>query len=176
MTNNNITFTNRLVGLINIILGASFLVVGVVFLALIPVFDNNHARIAFIAIGSSFSFSGLVMLVIGVAFYVAVYKKQVAKLARLKQDGARFSATIIKIRHRITMQVGRHMSARAECEYTNSDGKVCLVISDSFLADPNATYGADVYVNLLDASDYAVEIYNQELHHQSNYDFDYRKK
>jgi len=160
----------KLVGNVLSIVGASLLGAGILLLMLSIFFTSRPAVLSLAITGAGLALPGVIQLIIGVVFRQAARREQ-ANLARLKTEGHSFPAQIVKIERQLYVQVGRSVSAYAECTYQNSDGKTCLVKSRSFLHD-SQHYTAWVYVNPFDPTDYAVEIFTQMP--QANADYDYR--
>lgn len=160
----------KLVGNVLSIVGASLFAVGILLLVLSIFFTSRPAMLSLAITGAGLALPGIIQLVIGVVFRQATRREQ-ANLARLKTEGQNFPAEILKIERQLYVQVGRSVSAYAECAYQNSDGKTCLVRSRSFLHD-SQNYTAWVYVNPFDPTDYAVEVFTQTP--QVNADYDYR--
>ena len=120
-------------------------------------------------------------LVSCVFFIMGRYPK--VKLAKMKAEGIRYDAEIVKLVslgggngggvHLI--RVGAHTAVYAECVYINRQGHSCIVRSSMFLwssHDDAAGLKAVVYVSD-DPAKYAVEITGVETN-EARYDFDYR--
>jgi len=107
-------------------------------------------------IGAFFSAVGTISL--------AVDKNGQRKLDRLRNEGVRYDAEIsgMPTSRLIGNKRSIFLTVRAECSYTDDDGKVHQVRSRAFLVffmNSNTTdYEASVFVNRSDPSDYFVEV------------------
>lgn len=109
--------------------------------------------------------------------FAIISKMEKSKLKRLKDEGLRYDAKIEQIvSHLHWIRIGSYRSVYAECSYRNSEGKICLVKSTSFLLEKAPpTYEISVYVSRNDPMDYSVEI-NVSREIGGSFDYDYRKK
>jgi len=162
----------RIVSMIHLIVGISLLCVAVLLFGLSFAFENAYAAVTLKITGGVVAFSGLVELILGIVFYVAVSKGK-KRMAYLKQNGLKFQADTVSVKWVAGFRAGLHSSAKIECSYVNNEGKSCLVKSKMFLAQKDADFNAAVYVNPQDPTDYIVEVFSQSKA-QSEYDHDYR--
>jgi len=160
----------KLVGNVLAIVGGSLFAAGVLLLVLSFFFTDRVAVLSLAITGGALALPGVIQLIIGASFRNAS-RRELANLDRLKTEGHSFPAQIVRIERQLYVQVGRSVSAYAECTYQNGDGKTCLVKSRPFLHS-GQNYTAWVYVNLFDPTDYAVEVFTQMP--QANADYDYR--
>ncbi|MCL2236084.1 MAG: hypothetical protein FWB98_06570 [Defluviitaleaceae bacterium] len=111
---------------------------------------------------------------------LAVARKSIRRLKRLKDDGLRHEGEEIKVVFGGTVHtVGRGGSrggARIECVYMNQRGERCLVRSKSYMV-PLGSNGSDlaavVYVDRDDPAVYEVEVFLKG-YDKTNVDRDYR--
>jgi len=180
--------TRQVISNVHTLVGGILFGVGVFVFALHFLFDNSAAVLSLQITGGALALSGVIELVIA-GFFRRSARREHEKLDRLKSEGRGFPAEIIKIHRHMGVRFGRSVSAYAECSYTNNDGKICLVSSNSFLyrhegfspwrsneevsnAPHYSGYSAKVYVHPRDPMDYSVEIFVQTPEVQA--DFDYR--
>jgi len=128
------------------------------------------------------AFGGIVELIVSTVFRNIAHREKV-KLEQLKAIGVSYPAEITRIINRYAVRTGRGQSVYAECTYTNSEGKSCLVKSNSFIYQAgfiprmfvdlphNSNYAAQVYVNPHDPRDYAVDVYTSTGSTQADHDY-----
>ena len=176
--------TKQVVSNVHALIGGILFAVGVIVFAIHFPLSNNEAILALRISGGTIALSGVIELIIAFFFRKAVRREQ-AKLERLQTEGLQFEGEITNIKRHLGVRYGRSFSVYAECTYTNREGHVCLVKSSSFLYGnesifdviPNANalahdnYSAKVYVNPYDPTDYAVEIFTQQVVPQGVYDY-----
>jgi hypothetical protein len=164
----------RIFGKVALIVGASMLGSALILAALGFIFNDN-ASFVLLLLASIFGLHGAVCLIIGVCFRY-YFKSLAVKFMRLKREGLCYDAEILQIIRTNTYQIGRSVSAYAECSYTNLDYKTCLVKSKLFLLEYNYgdkdNFSAKVYVSRKDPRDYFVDIQvNAQASGQFNYDY-----
>jgi len=132
--------------------------------------------------------NGAVWIALGSGFYL--YSKSCqCKLERLKYEGLCYDAEVLHVaQNLVLMRIGSYISAYADCRYIDSEGKVCLVRSASFLAGGNfigmrssaldglqsMIWDAKVYVSKTDPRDYYVAVYESDGTIGIKVDHDYR--
>lgn len=147
-----------IVRLVNLIIGASLLGVGLLLVGLAFAFDDSNVRLALLITGGSIALPGLIEIIIGLSFHVAIIK-QMGKLNRLKNEGTKFQVDSIELKHMSGFRAGRSTAARLECTYTYQ-GQTRSVKSKYFITKENQVYGAFIYINPQNSSDYAVEVFS----------------
>ena len=148
--------------------------------------DHTGAALGLRLAGAGVAFGGIVELTVSTVFR-SIARREKEKLEHLKAIGVSYPAEITRIINRYAVRVGRGQSVYAECTYTNSEGKTCLVKSNSFMYEAgymphtprsvvdlphSSNYAARVYVDPHDPRYYAVEIYTST--ENANADHDYR--
>jgi len=179
--------TKQVISNVNALVGGILFAVGLLVFAIHFLLNNNSAILSLQISGGAIALSGTIELIIS-AFFRRSFRKEQAKLDRLKIEGLRFTGEITQVKRHMGVHFGRSFSVRAECTYINRDGKTCLVKSASFLyANENVyrphcssdalgasdcnNYTAYVYVCPYTPSDYAVEIFTQTAKPQNVYDY-----
>ena len=152
-------------GKIALILGGAFLAVFIV------IFFINHFQLS----GGTifFGINGVVWLILGIVFYPPV-KISNNKDERLKKEGIRYEAQIVKLIPNYLIRISGSSPVNAECKYLNQDNKICLIKSGLFLQNTvsKEDLSAVVYVNSKNPRDYFVEISsNDETNTEYDYDF-----
>ncbi|MCL2848041.1 MAG: helix-turn-helix transcriptional regulator [Firmicutes bacterium] len=162
----------RIVSIVHLIIGISLLGVAAILLGLSFAFDNADATLALKITSGALAFSGLVETILGIVFRSIVAKDK-RRTARLKQEGQKFEAQTIDVKWVAGFMAGHYRSAKVECSYINNEGKSCLVKSKMILARMDADFGATIYVNHQNPTDYIVEVFSQSKA-LGNHDHDYR--
>jgi len=162
--------SRAIVGTVMCIVGASLFVPGIFTVVLSFFFTNTTTTLSLLITGGSLILPGIIMLIIAACFRRAARREQ-ANLARLKDEGHSFSAEIIRTIIHPEVRINHSVSASVECSYQNREGKTCLVKSRTFLYKNHENYSAMVYVNPIDPSDYAVEVFTLTPHVKADYDY-----
>jgi len=161
-------------GKIFLIVGASFLVADTFCFILSLTLESSESSSHVSSVLSTiFGTHFIVWSVLGLYFYFR-FKLERDKLKRLKCESFQYEAKIEKIQQNFNfVRVGSYRSVYAKCSYQNSDGKKCLVKSNSFLLENfPSSYCATVYVNRDDPSDYSVELLTDK-NSDTQFDIDY---
>jgi len=170
-TIHNVRNTRQVISNVHALVGGILLGIGVLVFAIYFFVDYSAAILALRITGGTIALSGVVELII-CAFFRKAAKREQVKLDRLKADGLSFPAQITNIRRQLGVHYGRSVSAYAECTYQNREGKTCLVRSYNFLyRNDGEKLHAHVYVNPFDPTDYAVEVFMQQVETQGVYDY-----
>lgn len=164
-------------GKICLTLGAGLLILYVILGAILGFFGGM------LAIG----INGAVWSALGGGFYL--YSQFIRrKLERFKRDGLCYDAEILRlIQNNRGIRIGATISVYVECSYINSEGKVCLVRSNSVLMGnfmgiscyaldgiQNQNWTAKVYVSKNNPRDYCVAVYENNKIANIKADYDYR--
>jgi hypothetical protein len=186
IANGTVRSTMRIISTVNAIVAISLLGTSAI-LFFISFFLGNYpgAVLGLRLAGAGVAFGGIVELIVSIVFR-NIYRREKEKLEQLRTTGVSFPAEITRIISRYAVRVGWSLSVYAECTYTNSEGKSCLVKSKSFMHDANFmpimshtlaehpnnhNYAAQVYVNPHDPRDYAVEVYISTGNTQVDHDY-----
>ena len=179
--------TRQVISSVHAIVGGALFGAGAIVFVMHFFFDHHAAVLALLITGGALALSGIIELTICAVFRKS-FRREQAKLARLKTEGQRFLGEIMRIQRHLGVNLGRSFSVYAECSYENHEGKICLVKSSSFLHEnenfyafphsnvtlndsSNDRYVAWIYVNFRDPREYAVEIFTRAAEVQADYDY-----
>jgi len=160
----------RVVSFVHLIVGTSLLAIAAVLFGVSFAANNADATFALRITSLALGISGLVEAILGIVFRSVVVKKR-NRTERLKKEGLKFEAERIDVKW--IYKAGIYSNARVECSYINNNGELCLVKSKMILARTDTDFGALIYVNPQDPTDYVVEVFNLSKA-LGDHDHDYR--